>query len=180
MAKRTTGGKVLPKASARAAGPTTAKAALETPTRSGAAAYWLLKSEPDAFSWEMQKARGKTGEPWSGVRNFQARNNMRAMHVGDLGFFYHSNIGKEIVGIVRVIKAAFPDPTDETGKWDCVQVEAVADVPKPVSLDEAKANPKLAKMMLVVNTRLSVQPVTAAEWAEVCRMGGLAAGSHLR
>jgi predicted RNA-binding protein with PUA-like domain len=142
-------------------------------------AYWLLKSEPDVFSWEMLKAKGEAGEPWTGVRNFQARNNMRAMAVGDLGFFYHSNIGKEVVGLLRVIKTAFPDPTDDTGKWECVQVEAITDLPKPVSLDAAKANPKLGKMMLVVNTRLSVQPVTSVEWREICRMGGLDA-SKLR
>ena len=119
------------------------------------------------------KSRGKAGEPWTGVRNFLARNNMRAMNVGDLGFFYHSNIGKEIVGIVRVIAPAHPDPSDDTGKWECVDVEAVCDLKKPVTLDDAKTNPKLADMSLVKTTRLSVQPVTAAEWAEVCRLGGV-------
>jgi len=135
--------------------------------------YWLFKSEPDAFSWDMCKAKGKSGEPWTGVRNFQARNNMRAMRIGDLGFFYHSNIGKEIVGIVRVIALAHADPEDDTGTWECVDVVAVCDVPEPVTLESAKANRKLAKMPLVVNSRLSVQPVTGAEWAEICRMGGL-------
>jgi predicted RNA-binding protein with PUA-like domain len=134
---------------------------------------WLLKSEPDVFSWDMQKARGAAGEPWTGVRNYLARNNMRAMQVGDLGFFYHSNIGKEIVGIVRVIATAHPDPDDTTGTWDCVDVEAVCDLPRPVTLAEVKASPALAEMALVKSMRLSVQPVTAAEWAEVCRMGGL-------
>lgn len=135
--------------------------------------YWLLKSEPDAFSWDMQKSRGAKGETWTGVRNFLARNNMKAMKLGDLGFFYHSNEGKEIVGIVRVIALAHPDPGDTTGTWECVDVEAVCEMPKPVTLVAVKENPKLAKMALVTSMRLSVQPVTAAEWAEVCRMGGL-------
>lgn len=134
---------------------------------------WLLKSEPDSFSWEQQKQRGAKGEPWSGVRNFLARNNMKAMQIGDLGFFYHSNEGKEIVGIVTIIALAHPDPTDDTGKWECVDTQAVCDMPQPVTLEAIKANPKLAEMTLVKTSRLSVQPVTAAEWAEVCRMGGL-------
>jgi predicted RNA-binding protein with PUA-like domain len=138
--------------------------------------YWLLKSEPDAFSWDMCKARGEAGEPWTGVRNYLARNNMRLMRLGDLAFFYHSSEGKEIVGIVRVTALAHPDPGDTTGTWECVDVVAVADMPRPVSLASAKANAKLAKMALVTSTRLSVQPVTAAEWAEVCRMGGLDPG----
>ena len=132
--------------------------------------YWLLKSEPDVFSYEMLKAKGAKGEPWTGVRNFLARNNMRAMAVGDLGFFYHSNIGKEIVGICRVIAPAHPDPEDGTGTWECVDVEAVAELETPVTLQDVKENPKLAKMSLVTSMRLSVQPVTADEWAEVCRM----------
>ena len=144
-------------------------------------AYWLMKSEPDVFSWEMLEARGKAkGEAWDGVRNFQARNNMRAMKLGDLGFFYHSNEGKEVVGIVEVIALAHPDPTDDTGEWECVDVRAVATVPKPVTLGDVKANPKLAKMVLVNNSRLSVQPVTADEWAEICRMGGLEPGKGWR
>ena len=134
--------------------------------------FWLLKSEPDVFSWDDLVARGAKGEPWSGVRNYQARNNMRAMAVGDLGFFYHSNEGKEIAGICEVIALAHPDLTADSGTWECVDVKAVAPLPKPVSIEAAKANPKLAKMVLVVNSRLSVQPVTAEEWAEVCRMGG--------
>lgn len=137
--------------------------------------YWLFKSEPDAFSWTQQKERGANGEPWSGVRNFLARNNMRAMQLGDLGFFYHSNIGLEVVGVVEVCALAHPDPTDDTGKWMCVDVRAVADMPKPVSLEAVKANPKLGSMALVTSMRLSVQPVTPQEWVEVCRMGGLAA-----
>ena len=135
--------------------------------------FWLLKSEPDAFSWEMQKGRGRKGEPWTGVRNYLARNNMRAMKLGDLGFFYHSNEGLEIVGVVKVIGTARPEPDDETGKWSCVDVAAVCDMPKPVTLAAVKANECLAKMSLVTSMRLSVQPVTAAQWAEVCRMGGL-------
>ncbi|HET6321098.1 MAG TPA: EVE domain-containing protein [Hyphomicrobium sp.] len=136
-------------------------------------AYWLMKSEPDVFSWEMLKARGKRGESWDGVRNFQARNNMKAMKLGDLAFFYHSNIGKEVVGIMEVAKLAHPDPTDDTGRWQCVDMRAVEDMPNPVSLVAIKDNPKLAAMSLVNSARLSVQPVTAEEWAEVCRMGGL-------
>lgn len=144
------------------------KARAQTPT-----AYWLFKSEPDVFSWDMQKARGAAGEPWTGVRNYQARNNMRAMKVGDLGFFYHSNEGKEIVGVVRVAKPAYPEPDDQTGTWECVDVVAVTDMPKPVTLADVKSNPKLADMSLVTSMRLSVQPVKPAEWNEVCRMGGL-------
>lgn len=139
-------------------------------------AYWLFKSEPDVFSWEMLKKRGKDGEPWDGVRNYQARNNMQSMQIGDLGFFYHSNQGKEVVGIVEVSALAHPDPKDDTGTWECVDVRAVKDMPNPVPLTAVKENPKLAKMMLVANSRLSVQPVTASEWAEVCKMGGLDAG----
>ena len=135
--------------------------------------HWLFKSEPDAFSWDMLKKKGRKGEPWDGVRNFLARNNMRAMKKGDLGFFYHSNEGKEIVGIVEVIKEAHPDPKDDTGKWQCVTVAAVADMPKPVSLAAVKVNDKLEQMSLVTSMRLSVQPVRDDEWAEVLRMGGL-------
>lgn len=136
-------------------------------------AYWLLKSEPDAFSWDMLVAKGARGEPWTGVRNFQARNNMRKMHIGDLGFFYHSNEGKEVVGICEVIATVHPDQSDDSGKWECVDVKAVRPMPKPVSLADAKDNPKLAAMVLVRSTRLSVQPVTKDEWVEVCRMGGI-------
>lgn len=135
--------------------------------------YWLFKSEPDAFSWDQLVARGKAGEPWTGVRNYLARNNMRAMKIGDRGFFYHSNIGKEIVGICEVIAPAHPDQTDDTGKWECVDVRAVAPLQTPVTLADVKGNRKLAKMSLVTSMRLSVQPVTAEEWAEVCRMGGV-------
>lgn len=137
-------------------------------------AYWLLKSEPDAFSWDQLVAKGAKGEPWTGVRNFTARNNMKAMQIGDRCFFYHSNIGKEVVGICEVIRLAHADPTDDTGKWQCVDVRAVDPVPTPVTLADVKTNPRLAKMALVTTARLSVQPVTEAEWAEVCRMAGVA------
>lgn len=137
--------------------------------------FWLFKSEPDVFSWEMLKAKGKAGEEWSGVRNYLARNNMRAMTLGQRGFFYHSNIGLEIVGICEVCALSHPDSTTDDARWDCVDVRAVADLPNPVSLVAVKANPKLANMSLVTSMRLSVQPVTKAEWDEVCRMGGLSA-----
>lgn len=148
-----------------------AKAAKPAPIVS--TGYWLLKSEPDAFAWDQLVARGAEGEPWTGVRNFLARNNMKAMKVGDLGFFYHSNIGKEVVGVLRVIAPAHSDPSDDTGTWECVDVEAVTPAPRPVPLTEIKTNPRLAEMALVKTSRLSVQPVTAAEWTEVCRMAGL-------
>ena len=140
------------------------------------AGYWLLKSEPDVFSWADLVAKGAKGEPWEGVRNYQARNNMRAMTVGDRGFFYHSNEGLEIVGICEVIAPAHPDKTDDTGKWECVDVRAIAPMSKPVSMARIKGNPRLAGMVLVNNSRLSVQPVTRDEWDEVCRMGGLKPG----
>ncbi len=133
--------------------------------------YWLFKSEPDTWSWAQQKAKGKAGEEWSGVRNFQARNHMRAMNKGDLGFFYHSGDDKEIVGIVEVTATAHPDSTDKTGQWVCVDIRALRDVPKPVSMADIKAEPRLKDMVLVRNSRLSVQPVTAEQWRFVCKMG---------
>lgn len=136
-------------------------------------AYWLMKSEPGAWSWAEQKKEGPKGAEWDGVRNYQARNNMRAMKKGDLAFFYHSIGEKACVGIVKVVVEAHPDTTDTTGKWECVDVAAVADLPRPVTLDEIKAAPGLQDMVLVNNTRLSVQPVTAAEWKAVCAMSGL-------
>ncbi|MFS2325462.1 MULTISPECIES: EVE domain-containing protein [Brucella] len=136
-------------------------------------AYWLFKSEPFKWSWEMQKARGEQGEQWDGVRNYLARNNMRAMKIGDKGFFYHSNEGLEVVGIVEVCALSHPDSTTDDPRWDCVDIKAVRDMPKPVTLKDVKANPKLEKMALVTSMRLSVQPVTEDEWIEVCRMGGL-------
>jgi len=137
-------------------------------------AYWLFKSEPSTWSWEQQKARGPEGEPWDGVRNYQARNYMRAMKLGDLGFFYHSNVGKEVVGIVEVSGLAHPDPSTDDPRWECVDIKAVRGMPNSVSMDNIKVNPKLAKMVLVNNSRLSVQPVAEDEWIEVCRMGGIA------
>jgi predicted RNA-binding protein with PUA-like domain len=135
--------------------------------------YWLFKSEPDVFSWDMLVAKGSAGEHWDGVRNYLARNNMRAMQLGDLGFFYHSNEGKEVVGICEVIERAHADPKDSTGVWECVRVKAVMPLPKTVTLADVKANPALSAMSLVTSMRLSVQPVTLAQWDEVCRMGGL-------
>ena len=135
--------------------------------------HWLFKTEPDTFSWEMQKKRGAKGEPWSGVRNFAAAKHMKAMKKGDLGFFYHTGEEKQIVGIVEVIAEYKPDPTDETGRFGLVDVKAVKDVPRHVTLAEVKATPALADMSLVNSFRLSVQPVTAAEWKRVCKMGGL-------
>jgi len=133
--------------------------------------YWLLKSEPETWSWAMQKKKGAKGEPWSGVRNHTAKQNMMAMKKGDLGFFYHSGDEKAVVGIVEVIGEYRPDPTDEKGIFGLVVVKAVEDMPKPVTLADCKINPRLAKMSLVNSFRLSVQPVTDAEWKEVCRMG---------
>jgi predicted RNA-binding protein with PUA-like domain len=135
--------------------------------------YWLLKSEPETWSWEMQKQKGARGEPWSGVRNHTAKLNMIAMKKGDLGFFYHSGAEKAVVGIVEVSGEYRPDPSDEKGQFGMVIVKAVKDMPRPVTLAECKANPKLKDMSLVTSFRLSVQPVTPAEWKEVCRMGGM-------
>lgn len=124
----------------------------------------------------MQKKKGAAGEEWDGVRNYQARNNMRAMKLGDKGFFYHSNEGLEIVGIVEVCAEAHPDSTSDDPRWECVDIRAVCDMPEPVSLKAIKANPRLQQMALVTSMRLSVQPVREEEWREVCRMGGLSAG----
>jgi predicted RNA-binding protein with PUA-like domain len=136
-------------------------------------AFWLFKSEPGAWSWEDQKAKGEAGQEWDGVRNYQARNNMRLMKIGDRGFFYHSVDEKRIVGIVEVCALAHPDSTTDDERWECVDIKAVCDVPDPISLADVKSEPKLAEMALAANTRLSVQPVTDREWAIVCRMGGL-------
>ena len=135
--------------------------------------YWLIKSEPDKWSWEQQKAKGAEGEPWDGIRNYQARNNMRAMEIGDKAFFYHSNIGKEVVGIVEVCSEIHPDPKSDDPRWECVDFRAVRDMPKPVTLADVKAEPNLSEMSLVTSMRLSVQPVTEEEWRIVCEMGGL-------
>jgi predicted RNA-binding protein with PUA-like domain len=139
----------------------------------GAMAYWLMKSEPASWSWDQQVKSGAKGEAWSGVRNHQAKLNLLKMKKGDRAFFYHSGEGKEIVGMVEIIRAAYPDPTAKAGEpWVVVDVNAVAPLPKPVTLDAIKMQPKLKAMVLVNNTRLSVQPVTAEEWKLVCKMGG--------
>jgi len=135
--------------------------------------YWLFKSEPFKWSWEQQKARGDAGEEWDGIRNYQARNNMREMQLGDLAFFYHSNEGLEVVGIAEVCALSHPDSTTDDERWDCVDIKAVCDMSKPVTLKDVKANDTLADMSLVTSMRLSVQPVKPDEWMEVCRMGGL-------
>lgn len=134
-----------------------------------ASAYWLVKSEPDAFSWDQQVANRV--EPWTGVRNHMARNNLKAMRRGDLAFFYHSNVGKQIVGVVRVVREAYPDPTADGGDWVCVDMEAVGPMPRKVSLAEIKATPELAELALVRQSRLSVMPVSPAHWRLLCRMG---------
>ncbi|WP_294928648.1 EVE domain-containing protein [uncultured Paracoccus sp.] len=134
--------------------------------------YWLFKSEPDVFSFDDLAAKGAQGEEWDGVRNYQARNNMRAMQIGDRGFFYHSNIGKQIVGVVEVAALAHPDSTTDDPRWECVDIKAIAPVNRPVTLDEAKAEPRLADMVLVNNSRLSVQPVSKAEWDIVLELAG--------
>jgi predicted RNA-binding protein with PUA-like domain len=139
-------------------------------------AYWLLKSEPDTYSWDDQTQKGAKGEPWTGVRNHQAKSNLMAMKKGDRGFFYHSGEGREIVGIVEVIREHYPDPTDATGKFVVVDVKAVTPMTKPVTLAEIKDEPRLKDMVLVNNSRLSVQPVKDAEWRIICRMGGLDKG----
>ena len=135
-------------------------------------AYWLFKSEPESWSWDMQKKKGAAGQQWDGVRNFQARANMLAMKKGERGFFYHSGDEKAVVGIVEVIAEAHQDTTDDTGTWKCVDLKAVADVPKPVTLAAVKAEKGLKDMVLAVNSRLSVQPVRDEEWKLVCAMGG--------
>ncbi len=135
--------------------------------------YWLFKSEPDTWSWENQVAKGDEGEEWNGVRNYQARNNMRAMKIGDRGFFYHSMKEKSVVGIVEVIAESHPDSSTDDPRWDCVDIKAVAPMPNPVTLDMCKTDPRLSDMVLVNNSRLSVQPVTEQEWALICKLGGI-------
>ena len=136
-------------------------------------AYWLLKSEPSSWSWDDQVAAGAKGTPWNGVKNHTAKLNLMAMKKGDEAFFYHSNEGKAVVGVVAVIREAYPDPANgPKDPWVLVDVRAVAPFPKPVTLADVKAEKSLAKMSLVASFRLSVQPVTAVEWAKVCRMGG--------
>ena len=135
-------------------------------------AYWLFKSEPNAFGWDDQVALGAKGGQWDGVRNYQARNNMKAMKVGDLGFFYHSVDEKRIVGVVEVCGEAHPDTTTDDPRWECVDVRAVAPMPRPVTLAEIKADPRLSDFALVRQSRLSVVPVSPEEWRIICEMGG--------
>ncbi|MGX9352410.1 EVE domain-containing protein [Shimia sp. W99] len=135
--------------------------------------YWLFKSEPSTWSWQNQIDKGDAGEEWDGVRNYQARNFMREMAVGDQGFFYHSQKEKSVVGVVEVIAEAHPDSTTDDERWECVDIKALKTMPKPVSLDMIKADPRLAEMVLVKNSRLSVQPVTEEEWAIICEIGGM-------
>jgi len=136
--------------------------------------HWLVKSEPDAFSWEQQVAHGI--EPWTGVRNHTAKLNLKAMRRGDRAFFYHSNIGKEIVGVVEVTREAYPDPTAEAGDWVAVDMRAVAPMPTPVTLARIKADPALEGLLLIRQSRLSVVPVSDVHWAYICRLGGWRAG----
>ena len=136
-------------------------------------AYWLIKSEPASWSWADQVKAGEKGTFWNGVRNHSAKLNLMAMQIGDQAFFYHSNEGKAIVGIVEIIKPFYPDPTDPTGKFCMVDVRAATPFKQPVTLEAIKANPRLKDMVLVNNSRLSVQPVTAQEWKIICAEGGV-------
>jgi predicted RNA-binding protein with PUA-like domain len=136
-------------------------------------AKWLLKSEPSAWSWTQQVAAGRKGTSWNGVRNHSAKLNLMAMKKGERAFFYHSNEGKEIVGIVEISKEYYPDPTDENGKFGMVDVRAATPFATPVTLEQIKADPQLRSMALVVNSRLSVQPVSDAEWDRICAAGGV-------
>jgi predicted RNA-binding protein with PUA-like domain len=136
-------------------------------------AYWLFKSEPSSWSWDDQVAAGETGTHWNGVRNHLAKKQLQAMQVGDRGFFYHSNEGKAVVGIVEVIRPYYPDDSDATGKFGMVDLKAVEPMKSPVTLEAIKSQPELADMALIRNSRLSVQPVTEAEWTSVRRLGGL-------
>ena len=135
--------------------------------------FWLFKSEPSTWSWKDQVAKGNQGEEWDGVRNYQARNFMREMQIGDLGFFYHSLKEKAVVGIVEVIATAHPDSTTEDPSWECVDIRAVKPVNTKVTLEQIKAHPELGEMVLVKSARLSVQPVTEDEWRIVCTMAGV-------
>ena len=136
--------------------------------------YWLFKSEPSTWGWDDQVAKGDTGEEWDGVRNYQARNFMREMAVGDRGFFYHSQKEKSVVGIVEVIAEAHPDSSTDDPRWECVDIKAITGVKTPVTLDQIKAHPELQDMVLVRSSRLSVQPVTEDEWKIICAMAGVA------
>ena len=132
--------------------------------------HWLVKTEPHAFGWEQQVANGI--EPWTGVRNFTARNHLKAMRNGDLAFFYHSGEGKEIVGVVEVVREGYPDPTAGSGPWVAVDVKMVGPMPQPVTLAAIKADPQFADMLLVRQSRLSVMPIEEDHWDAICRMGG--------
>ncbi|PYF01893.1 putative RNA-binding protein with PUA-like domain [Rhodopseudomonas faecalis] len=136
-------------------------------------AYWLVKSEPSVWSWQQQLDKGAAGEAWTGVRNHSAKQHLMRMKVGERAFYYHSNEGKEIVGIAEIIREHYPDPTDPSGKFVCVDLKAVAPLKTPVTLATIKAEPKLAEMALLKQSRLSVQPVTDAEWRLICQMGGV-------
>ncbi len=133
--------------------------------------YWLFKSEPNTWGWDDQVAKGAAGEEWDGVRNYQARNFMREMKIGDQGFFYHSQKEKSVVGIVEVIRQAHPDSTTDDARWECVDIKAVRPFEQKVSLDQIKADERLADMVLVKNSRLSVQPVTEDQWHIICTLG---------
>ena len=135
-------------------------------------AKWLFKSEPDVYSFEQLQAKGKAGDEWTGIRNYQARNNMRLMKVGEQGLFYYSNVGKAVMGIVEVCKLAHVDSTADNPTWECVDIRAIAPLPRHVPLDEIKLDAKLKDMVLVVNSRLSVQPVTEAQWEHICKLAG--------
>ena len=135
--------------------------------------YWLFKSEPSCWSWSDQVARGDAGEQWDGVRNYQARNIMRQMAIGDRGFFYHSQKERAIVGVVEVCAAIHPDTTSIDPRWECVDIRAIMPVRRPVTLDTIKADPRLADMALVRQPRLSVQPVTPEAWKIICEMAGV-------
>jgi len=137
------------------------------------AAHWLFKSEPSVWSWDDQVAKGAAGEEWDGVRNYQARNFMRQMAMGDRGFFYHSQKEKAVVGVVEVCAEAHHDSTSTDDRWDCVDIRALWQMETPVTLERIKADPRLADMVLVRNARLSVQPVTPDEWEAICEMGGV-------
>ena len=133
---------------------------------------WLFKSEPETWGWADQVARGASGEPWDGVRNYQARNFMRQMTIGDLGFFYHSQKDKAIVGIVKIIAEAHPDPSTDDPRWECVDIQALMPLAQPITLDDIKSDPKLVDMALVKQARLSVQPVTEQEWDHILSRTG--------
>ena len=136
-------------------------------------AYWLFKSEPSTWSWDQQVAKGNAGEEWDGVRNYQARNHMREMKLGDQGFFYHSQSDKAVVGIVEICAEIHPDSTTDDERWECVDIKAIEPLKRPVTLAEIKADLRLSEMVLVKNTRLSVQPVREDEWQVICTLGGL-------